>query len=78
MSALLCIKIVSSVGDKMLAGVNPARTPRLGARVFCNEKELGKVVDLIGNIKKPYCVIRYNKKSAARKDIVGEEVSLED
>lgn len=72
-------KIISLVGDEAVAEVDSSKAPRLGRKVSINGKFLGKTFDLIGNVNKPYCVIKLGRKHpASNKKIVGEQISVEE
>lgn len=66
--------ITSFVGDKILSGVDPASLPKTGSSAIIGGRQAGRVVDIIGNIKKPYCVITKDKRFSGTEKIIGEKI----
>ena len=75
-SALLYGNVISFVGDTLVAEIDPAKLPKSGAKVFYNNNDVGRVTDIIGNIKKPYCIIRVSNNVKERDTLVGKKVSF--
>jgi rRNA processing protein Gar1 len=74
-SSLLYCKITSIVGDTLIAEADSAHLPKLGSKAFLRNMELGRVVDVIGNVRKPYCAVKLKKKIEKEK-VVGEKISF--
>lgn|GEM_PF-2437754 len=71
-------RIISFVGDKLVSEVSPNDIPKIGAKSFYGKKQCGRVVDLIGNVKKPYLVLKVNKKILPPVGVEGKVLRVED
>lgn len=66
--------ITSFIGDKLIIEANPASIPKTGSPAFMGDGKVGSLVDVIGNIKKPYCVVKTMKNFSGTKKIIGEKI----
>ncbi|MFH1125789.1 MAG: hypothetical protein V1703_01570 [Candidatus Altiarchaeota archaeon] len=67
-------RIVSQIGNQLVAEMPSTEVPELGSSVFVNGKKMGVVFDVIGVVEKPYVVVRLSCK--ASREMVGCDVSL--
>lgn len=66
--------ITSFIGDKLIIKADPASIPQSGSPAFMGDGKVGSLVDVIGNIKKPYCVVKTGKNFSGTKKIIGEKI----
>jgi rRNA processing protein Gar1 len=66
-------RIVSHIGNQVVAESSSKDVPDLRSNVYANGRKIGSVFDLIGNVEKPYIVVRL--LSSDSRIVVGSDVS---
>ena len=64
--------IVSCVGNQAVVEISSDDVPEFGCDVSSGGRKIGRVFDIIGNVKKPYVVV---KLSNLKQKTVGCQVS---
>lgn len=69
-------EILSIQGDKLLCSASADKIPKIGSKVVSGKKVIGSVVDIIGSVKKPYCVIKTRLKNGEAEKINDGRITI--
>ena len=65
-------RIVSNIGNQAVVEMSSRNVPEIGSVVSIDGKKVGNVFDVIGNVEKPYVVVRLSSK--VNREVVGCDV----
>jgi len=66
-------EIISQTGDQMVVKANVSDPKFMNKKVYKDNQELGRIVDIIGRVENPHFIIKKNKNAEMN---IGETISV--